>query len=109
MYRGVDNNYYLGAPFGMHRSPDGHTWSAIDGSPGGDGLIGDGKRIFTGFRNPPPDQQPYHVSPEGDGATWSALPSPSLPHGPVFLAYDPDHHVLYSANTESGLFRVVTQ
>ena len=35
--------------------------------------------------------------------------SPDLSSGGVYLAYDPDHHILYSANYWDGLWRVVVK
>jgi hypothetical protein len=110
VYRAVNGNYCLGGNLSsVFQSADGKTWTPIAGSPNGDGLIGDGKRIFTGLRTAGSDQQPYFVASESDASTWTSLPSPPMPNGPVHLAYDPDHHLLYSANTGSGVWRMVTQ
>jgi hypothetical protein len=110
MYKASDGSYYVGSDFGMHHSTDGGaSWTKIEGSPNGFGLVGDGTRIFNSLRTTSDDKQPYYVSNEDDGGTWVKLASPEMDHGGVTLAYDPDHHVLYSANTSSGFWRMKTQ
>jgi photosystem II stability/assembly factor-like uncharacterized protein len=110
MYRTQDQSaYYLGGPEGLYTSPDAHVWTAIANSPAGFGIIGDGKRLFTSLRTAGTNQQPYFTSAESDGMTWVPYTSPNMAAGAVYLRYDADHHLLYSANTSSGLWRVVTQ
>ena len=109
MYRTQDGHYYTGSDYGVNRSADGRVWMQVPGSPNGYGMIGDGKRLFHSVRNAEGTQQPYFTSPETDGTKWTPLPSPRMSHGAVYFAYDRDHHLLYSANTKSGLWRMVTQ
>jgi hypothetical protein len=109
LYAAADGYRYLGSAFGVIRSMDGRQWSSVDGSPQIDGLIGDGVRIFGGVRNPGPGQQPYYVASEANGMTWTPLASPPMTSGPVWLQYDADHHTLYSANANGGLWRMVTR
>ena len=109
VYVTSDGTHYLGSVYGMFQSPDGHTWTKLDASPDGDGMSGDGQRVFTGLRDSGADQQPYFTTPEQGGGTWTKFASPPMANGPVTLRYDSDHHLLYSANTTSGLWRVVTQ
>jgi hypothetical protein len=52
-----------------------------------------------------PDLQPYLSAPVS-GGPWTALPGPVVTQGGA-LAYDADHHVLYSSNCQDGLRRVV--
>ena len=41
---------------------------------------------------------------------WVTMPSPgSMKVAGWMMEYDPDHHILYSANTEAGVWRVSTQ
>ncbi len=110
MYKAVTGSYYLSSGYGVQRSVDGgHTWMQVPGAPNSDGLKGDGKRIFTAERDAKDGVQPYFVSDEKDGTTWKRMKSPNMKHGAVTFAYDEDHHVMYSANISSGLFRFVTQ
>jgi hypothetical protein len=102
-------NYFTGSDYGVTRSTDGHKWAVIPGAPNGYGIIGDGKRLFHSLRNSGQNQQPYYTAPESDPTKWTLLASPAMAHGTVYFGYDPDHHVLYCANTSSGLWRMVTQ
>jgi hypothetical protein len=110
MYRSITGVYYLGQQYGMQTSTDGHTWTMIDKSPGGDGLIGDGQRIFTVFDNMTDKNQLYMTTDETDGQNWKKLPSPAgLTRGSGWLRYDKDHSLLYSPNIEGGLWRFRTK
>jgi hypothetical protein len=107
LYKAVNGTYYSGSDYGLIRSTDGgHQWTVVPGAPNGYGIIGDGKRLFLSMRY---SEQPYYTSPEDDGLTWTPMPSPPTCCGGVYLAYDSDHHVMFSANTRGGLLRVVTQ
>jgi hypothetical protein len=79
------------------------------GSPRSNDIMGDGKRLFLGQRNVNDQKQPYYTSAEGDGTTWKPFPSPKMEHGAVHFGYDAAHHLLYSVNAASGLWRMVTQ
>jgi hypothetical protein len=108
-YKAVGGSYFTGSDYGTLRSPDGHSWSVVPTAPKVFEIIGDGTRMFSSSRDVQGAGQPYFTSLETDGATWKAFASPAMPHGAVSLAYDHDHKVLYSANTSSGLWRVVTR
>jgi hypothetical protein len=111
MYQTQDKKaYYLPSDYGIQRSTDGGmTWTLIPNSPKTFGIVGDGKNIYTSLRNSNSDQLPYYSSPESDGMTWTQMTdTPKMAHGAHDQAYDPDHHLMYSANTSSGFWRVVT-
>jgi hypothetical protein len=120
LYRASSGYYYMGNNRGIMRSADGATWSAIADYKGGmvTGLVGDGTTMWAanwGSYSPwmIPPGNPYVSSPETDGLTWTPVPwtTPAgfdgFTQGGV-LAYDPAHHVLYSANGTQGFWRVVT-
>jgi hypothetical protein len=109
IYKATDNNWYMGSWWGMYRTPDGKTWTQLAGSPVGDGLIGDGTRIFTSSPRPRAAGELYYVASESDGTTWTSFTSPNIPDAADYLEYDADHHVLYSSNLASGVWRMVTQ
>jgi hypothetical protein len=109
VYRATTGTYYLTSLYGTQQSPDGHAWSTISGSPNSTAIAGDGQHIFLGLRYPAPGGPIYYISDETDGSTWTPYPSPSNVGPTVFLAYDDTHHVMYSVNNTSGLFRFVTQ
>lgn len=109
VYKAVNGDYYMGsAQYGLLRSTQGSTWTPIPNSgfnvlP----IIGDGKTMFLGSRG---TQLPFFwTSPETDGNTWTVLNVPAaMTAGPVLTAYDSGHHLLYSANSTGGLWRMVT-
>ena len=110
IYRTPDGHAYLGSDYGIdYVSPDGSVWKKIEGSPVGFPIIGDGTRLFTGrrFLNGQ-TTQPYYTAPANLDTKWTAFSSPNMKDGPVEMRYDPDHHLLYSANMGSGLWRLVT-
>jgi hypothetical protein len=110
IYRAKSGSYYIGTSSGLMQSADGHAWTKIMKSPNGDAMMGDGQRIFTSW---PPccgqPLQPFFTTAEGDGTVWKTYASPMIKAKAKYFAYDPDHHVLYSSNNNSGLWRVVTQ
>jgi hypothetical protein len=107
-YRAADGYTYLGSAFGMMRSNDGHHWAQVQGAPQGDALAGDGQRIFTAWDDNAPK---YATANESDTSQWTMVAGPvqSQPKRVALFAYDGVHHVLYSANTSDGLFRMVTR
>jgi len=102
--------YYDGAAFSIQRSKDLSSWTSLDKTPGlvGFGFVSDGQTLFASSRY----KVNYVRSAVADGATWTAFagPSPlvSQDDGSYSLAIDTSHHILYSANQGSGLFRMYT-
>ncbi len=111
LVRAKDGTFYLAAN-GIWRSPDGSNWSMLQiAAPAPfDGLATDGTTLFaaSGFPWGPGHEsyEPFWSSPQSDGQTWTQLTSPMLTNGGE-LAWDADHHVLYSSNEEAGFYRVV--
>ena len=88
---------------GLH-GPDGTD----AGAPNANAMIGTKERLYIGERSPgSPTQTIAWLPIDGTGA-WTWLTVPADFGGSVFLAYDPDHKVLYSAN-QGGLWRMVTE
>jgi hypothetical protein len=106
-----DHRYYLPALEGILRSTgsDGQSWSLIANS-GGRTLgfaMGDGHFYSADAWSPS-----YHTASFADPSSWSTLAAPpGLPSdaGAYALAYDGAHHILYSANSAGGLWRIVTE
>jgi hypothetical protein len=107
-----DGSFFVAAADGIWRSSDGTvpSWQVIpDTGPIVGGLVSDGTTMyastcyFPGFCNPR-----YLRSPEADGNTWTAIPSPTLSQGGN-MGYDKGHHLLYSSNLDAGLWRVVVE
>jgi photosystem II stability/assembly factor-like uncharacterized protein len=66
------------------------------------GICGDGTRLFTSCSN---DNEPFFVSPESDGLTWTAYKGGAQTFtGEAFeMDYDSTHHIMYSASWGAGL------
>jgi hypothetical protein len=112
LYWAADGTFYLPVPAGVLRSPDGITWTLVPNS--GDtmvGVTGNGTTMYAsrGFPWDPSTMsyEPFWTSPENDGINWTQLQSPMLSNGGQ-LAYDMDHHLLYSSDEGAGVWRVVT-
>jgi hypothetical protein len=112
LYRANDGAFYLSAPAGIIRSPDGVTWSLQSGSGSGMiGITGDGTTLYAShgpYKQDPPFM-PYYSSAESDGQNWVPFTSPLMGTGAYEMAYDPDHHLLYSSNGTAGFWRLRTQ
>lgn len=110
--RTKDGTFFAAGADGIWRSPDGQvsTWTLVpDTGPIVGGLVTDGTTMFAStcyfgdFCNPR-----YLHSPETDGQTWTAMPSPTLSQGGN-LGLDKAHRLLYSSNLDAGLWRVVVE
>jgi hypothetical protein len=110
MHRASDGFYYMGTrgllTGGMQRSKDLVNWSPIPRTPVfvSAGLVGDGHRLFAASRR----DAIYVTALESDGFAWNPMPAPPAAGHPVWFALDPVHHILYSANQASGLWRMAT-
>jgi hypothetical protein len=106
--------YYTSLANGLQRSRDLMTWSELTTGVGGEityGLDTDGQSLFLASRS---EVYPgsYARSAVSDGATWTSFVSPGpllnpMSDGAYCFAVDHAHHILYSANQSSGLFRMV--
>lgn len=105
-----DGTFYLAASDGVFRSPDGKSWSKIDGTgPLAGGLVSDGTTIYMSnnyYFSYGTDLHPYFTATEDKGAPWKPMNSPGMSSGGS-LGYDPGHHLLFSSNFQSGFYRVV--
>jgi hypothetical protein len=70
--------------------------------------MGDGTTLFATFQQDATGQ-PFFSTDENSPTTWTRMKSPSISAGGSYMAYDADHHVLYSSNYSGGLWRVVTK
>jgi hypothetical protein len=109
VYTTPDGTMLVGsAQHGMLKSSDGHTWASIPASPIASAILGDGTTLFTTYQNDM-GGQPFYSAPANNPTTWSHVKTPSIPQGGSGMAYDADHHLLFSSNYAGGLWRVVTR
>jgi hypothetical protein len=122
VYIAADGTFYTCGGNGVMHSTDGVAWTVLSQSPrcggnsnGGNMIAGDGKTMFISDGNglgwgqtQPPADGWYWSAPESSSTTWTSLHSPaSMMEGGISIAYDPDHHILYSSNYVAGFWRVV--
>jgi MYXO-CTERM domain-containing protein len=93
--------YASGAEATMRSTDNGATWTAV-GQPGTWTVYGDGTTLYTGRSFGA--NQPFFVSSESDGTTWTALNAQAFPDGPYEMAYDAAGGIMYSSNWSSGLW-----
>lgn len=113
-YHAKDGSLYVGSDPKLLRSTDsGVTWTAVATAFASTSITGDGTTIFTSrsFCTGRSDKgyQPYSSAPESSPTTWTPLPSPPMFQGGRQIAYESDHHILYSENCLEGFWRVVTR
>ncbi len=90
-------------------SPLGASFSHLAGTPDQIvSLITDGKRVFAG-RGYFNLTQPYWSASLTDLTKWTQMVTPTITRSPNQMAFDPVHHVIYSANWRAGLWRLVTE
>jgi hypothetical protein len=107
IYKSTTGKYYMGsAQHGVMRSTDGLHWTSVGAGFQVGAVIGDGKRMFVGWASGPTWT---YTSAESDGTTWTPIDNPpGMSGSAAMFAYDSGHHLLLSANTKSGLWRMVT-
>lgn len=115
LYRLAKGSFMVGTGAGVMYSPTGETWSLVPNSGGLiSGLVGNGKKIWSSQSYPyNPGDRPgpdlrYMVADESDPMNWKKLETPKMSSG-GYMAYDPDHKLLYSANYWDGVWRVVVE
>jgi hypothetical protein len=92
----------------LSRSKDnGATWeTAANIADGCTGVIGDGNLLYTA-PSYAQGQQPFYVSPETDGMTWSKYKGGAQTWndgGPYEMAFDPVNRILYSSDWFQGVW-----
>jgi photosystem II stability/assembly factor-like uncharacterized protein len=96
-------------PFDLDKSK---MITKLANSPNANVLVTDGVNIYAG-PTPGTVMQPYWTAPLSDPTNWTHMPDQICGHlgcrGPNEMAYDPNHHVIYSANWGAGIWRLVTQ
>jgi hypothetical protein len=93
---------------GLLRSTDLLHWTAIPKTEGIGSPIGDGRTMYGSLDCSSSNGHCYTTSPDGDGENWTSIASEVTLNSTGNGAWDPDHHILYSSNSISGLWRVVT-
>lgn len=105
--QGTDGTYYLASSQGIVKSGDGKVWSLVPnfssrvvGFAVGNGSLYASDQWSAG----------YYTASQSNPDMWTKLPAPMLPEGSgaPYLAIDSAHHVLYSSNFNTGLWREVT-
>ncbi|HEV8244934.1 MAG TPA: hypothetical protein VGP93_04170 [Polyangiaceae bacterium] len=99
--------FYIGTMNGILKSTNGTDWAIMpEFTQPVQGITGDGTNIYAG--------QQWGTSqfqiPEDDPASFVTLPTTDGDSdGPYFMSYDPDHHILYASEFQSGHWRMLTE
>jgi hypothetical protein len=102
LYHSSSGAFYIGTMAGILKSTDGKAWSLLPGfSAQVQGITGDGVNIFAGQQW----QNKYFKIPEANPAGFSQI-GPTHSNSSYFMAFDPDHKLLY-ASEMSSLWRSV--
>jgi hypothetical protein len=114
-----DKTFYSVGGGGLLHSSDGKSWKSLPGSPNGASVNGsnplatDGTTLYTSagaYGGSEPTAGWYSSAPLSDLSQWKpAFKAVPMIAGADNLAYDADHHVLYSTNLTAGFWRVVLQ
>jgi hypothetical protein len=110
LYRAADGTAYMPTFWGVVKSKDAVNWTVIPNTPRSEYIAGDGTNLYISRGDFMPDA-PYHpcsIAKESDPATWTDFGGQLMAAGGK-LQYDPEHHILYSSNSNAGFWRVVTQ
>jgi hypothetical protein len=110
LYRAPDGMLYATSASGFFAGRDParlERQAELEGGP----IVSDGESLFVGLRTTAGLHR-YRTAALSDTTTWNEYQGANEPGDGVDvanLAYDDDHHLLYSANTRGGLLRVVTR
>jgi hypothetical protein len=83
----------------------GSSWTLIPNSPQATNVIDDGVTLIAAEVNGPP----FFSADLSAATAWTHMSSPGVTCGSNQMAYDAAHHIVYSANFQSGLWRLVTR
>jgi hypothetical protein len=106
LYRTRTGTLYAGAyQYPVRSTDNGASWQSLTRGLVYSwymGICGDGKTLYTACSNA---NEPFFTSPENDGLTWTAYQEGAQKFAaePFEMAYDPAHHILYSASWSEGL------
>jgi hypothetical protein len=93
--------YATGANQNMRSMDNGATWASIGPGGGYNGIVGDGKFLFTAKCFGP---TAILTSPENDGTKWTDSSSQQFNQGPFEMAYDSVNGIVYNASWGAGMW-----
>jgi hypothetical protein len=93
--------YATGGNQNMRSTDNGATWTSIGPGGGYNGIVGDGKNLYTAKCFGP---TAILMSPETDGLTWTDSSSQQFNQGPFEMAYDAVNGIVYNAGWGAGMW-----
>lgn len=114
-YRDSDGTLYVGALGQILRSEDNGETFELVGPPTSDGyysVIGDGNFLYAQLANTGGNTtgpQPYVISAQGDGFTWTEQNDQTFSDGPYRMDFDAVNRIVYSANWNEGVWALAVE
>jgi hypothetical protein len=93
--------YATGGNQNMRSTDNGATWSLVGPGGGYNGIVGDGKNLYTAKCFGP---TAILMSPETDGTKWTDTSSQQFAQGPFEMAFDSVNGIVYNASWGAGMW-----
>ena len=107
LYHSPSGAFYIGTMQGILKSTDGKTWNLIPGfNQQVQGITGDGTDIYAGQQW---GTKLFKIPESNPTGMTELAPTDGNNDGPYFMSIDPDHHIVYASEFQSGHWRMVTQ
>jgi hypothetical protein len=114
-YLASDGTVYCGTSQGgaIYSTDDGSTWTTVNEAPyslfNGGAMVDDGTTLYLSQGLSGDNYAMMPISPQQPAGAFTAFPMnpPGAAWGAIYLLYDPNYKLLYSANFTGGFWRVV--
>jgi len=108
LYTAPDGNFFVTSNNGILKSGDGLSWTLVPGAGRVVPIVGGDKTLFAA------DQWSgsYYIADALNPSEVKKFTNAGMPEssqGAPFMAFDKEHHVLYSSNFAGGVWRIVTE
>jgi hypothetical protein len=91
----------------VYSTTNGKDWGALPGGPRSWVIGNDGKYLYAAFPNDY-SGRPIWRAPLNELGKWTNMED-HMDNGPGGFGYDADHHILYAASYNAGMWRMRTE